>query len=135
MQGSPDIPYKETQWDQMLAKYVHVWLWSILVGATTGIGLSGLSLSYPAKWGILGIGLIAASGLAIACVLASLYALSRFLIGYLLPVFFASAPVSREDMLKAGRRLAQSLQFLIFAIIIRFIIYAAEMLLVSVGRF
>jgi hypothetical protein len=129
MGDSRVAPNDKPAWDIAFTKYVHVWIWSILLGATTSTGYLFLSYRPIGKWGALGAALIAILAFGALSVLAALYLLARFLLGYLLPLFFADADVSNTDKMQAGLRLSQSLRFLILAILARFIMTAAELLL------
>src|SRR5258708_29404644 len=124
--GEEPIP----SWDSALTKYVHVWLWSILVGATTSLAFSFLSYR-GGKWGVLGLGLVAILSFGALAVLGSLLPLGRFLFGYLLPVFFASAEVGARDRERAGLRLYQSFRYIILAILARLLMAAVELALSS----
>ncbi|PYV97091.1 MAG: hypothetical protein DMG89_15665 [Acidobacteria bacterium] len=116
------------QWDHLLSKYIHVWLWSILFSATTGVGY--MLVAYRGeRWGSLSIGILIIVAFGAVSVLLSLYSLGRFLVGYLLPAFFTEATIDEADKKRAGTRLAKSFRFLILAILARLVIGAAESVL------
>lgn len=72
--------------DDLLNKYVSVWLWSILFAPTTGILYSLLSLRYD-RWGPLGLILAIPGLLSLLLAILALLTLYRALAGYLLPRF------------------------------------------------
>ena len=97
----PDARAPEV-WDRLLRKYVSVWLWSILFGATTGLGtgLAYLSFGGGARWGPLGPVILATALSGVAVVLSAWWSLYLYLVRVLLPQFFGEPPVSLLDCQK-----------------------------------
>lgn len=84
MQPNLDVPRDKL--DQLLAKYVSVWLWSILFGTTTGILYSFLSFRYD-RWGGLALLLVIPALASLLLALLSWGRLYEAMVGYLLPRF------------------------------------------------
>lgn len=94
----PDTrPITTTQWDDLLSKYVQVWIWSVLFGATSGLSYAYFGIRFDRPWGplaalpliIFGVGVIAALG-AWWCLLVHL----RYSI---LPTFFGYKHAAFRD--------------------------------------
>ena len=41
----------ESKWDTLLTKYVRVWVWSILFGATSGLSYAYIGVRFDRSWG------------------------------------------------------------------------------------
>ncbi len=121
----------ERRLETAFAKYVQVWLWSILVGAATSETVSFLGVIGP-KWGPAGIGLVAISFTGALAALAALLLLARFFGGYLLPVFFGEVEPAAAELRTAANRLKQSLNLIIFALAMRMLLAVAELALTTV---
>jgi hypothetical protein len=124
----------ESELDHLLVKYVYVWLWSILLATTTTVAFSFISYRSD-RWGLLGAGLILLVLIGGACIAASLLLLSRFLRGFLLPIFFGGLESEPKQRQGAARLLGQSFRFLIYAVIFRFLMSAAQLMLDLGGHF
>jgi hypothetical protein len=123
-----------SEWDRLLIKYVYVWLWSVLLGTTTTVAFSFISYRSE-RWGILGIGLVALQLIGGMCVAVALFALARFLQGFMLPIFFGGEESDRSQQKSAARLLGRSFRYLIFAVIFRFLMSATELVLSLGGGF
>jgi len=44
--------------DRLLRKYIHVWLWSILFGAASGLAYTFIGVRVSRPWGALGMPII-----------------------------------------------------------------------------
>lgn len=118
-------------WDRALTKYIYVWLWSILLGANTSVGFTFLEYR-SGHWGVLGLGIVLVMAVGAISIIGSLVALFRFLFGYLLPVFFANVEAEELHRERAGRRLAESFKFLIWAVVARLLVTGIDLTLTSI---
>jgi hypothetical protein len=104
--------------DGLLTKYVHVWLGTMVLGTTTGVGFNILTYGGSTRWGALGpfFGFVFLASLAAAAV--SWYAILRYWSDYLIPLFFRSTPY--PGMLDDGdrKRAASNLRLSIMAILL-----------------
>jgi hypothetical protein len=105
--------------DRLLSKYILVWLWSILFGASSGLTYTLIEYR-PERWGQLALPLLLLSFLGILSAFASLISLIHYLLRYLIPSLFHADPVPEELALKAaGVYLKRASWFLVFAALAR----------------
>jgi hypothetical protein len=114
-----------SQISQLLNKYVAVWLWSILFGATTGVGYTVISLR-TSSWGRLGAMLILPGMIVLVFTAAAWAQLYQAFVGYLLPVFFENR-CDEESMSKFRYALRRAFLYLFMASLIRILGWLFEM--------
>jgi len=120
--------------DKLLSKYIVVWLWSILFGASTGLTYSLIEYR-PEKWGQLALFLLVLSFLGTASALCSLILLIKYLLRYLIPVLLggqADGPEYNSITLLSLRR---ACLFLIFAAVARALMALSEIVFSYLLRF
>lgn len=114
--------------DELLKKYLSVWLWSILFGGATTITFSLANVSGYEKWGMLAsvIGLLLVA--SIFFLIIAWMTLFQFLKHYLIAGIFLGIPEASEEHSKerAGKYLTMSFYALITAGIIRLMIELAK---------
>jgi hypothetical protein len=88
--------------DRLLAKYVHVWLGTMVLSATTGVGFSILTYAGPLRWGMLGpvFALIFLGSLSAAVL--SWIAVLQYWSNYLIPLFFGGRAMPKRTPPLAG---------------------------------
>ena len=121
-----------TLFDQLLSKYVGVWLWTILFGTTTGVLYSFLTFRYE-RWGSIGVVLAVPAMLALILALLSWQQLYSGLHTYLLPKFLATKPDDELDPKRFAYTLQRSFFYFILAAALRALSSIFEILLVSGG--
>src|SRR5262245_28782710 len=84
--------------DRTLTKYVWVWLWSVQVGATSGLAYSLVGLNVDRTWGSLGGSLLVLAVLTLVIVGAAWFSLYNYLSRYLLPLFIWPDRVSPTQL-------------------------------------
>lgn len=139
------------QANQLLDRYVAVWIWSIQFGTVAGLVLS-LATVRVQPWGLLTLGLLIPVVVMMAAALESLRALYWALRFHLLPNFFPgdfpkSLPMSAEEPPSPLRhfpppnaytlsyQLNRAFWMLLWALIARFGIAAIEISLTATTRF
>src|SRR5829696_4475003 len=104
-----NIPEKaeveDSRIDRLLAKYVTVWLWSILFGTSIGLGYAFIEYRPREKWGVLGFLLLLLLLLGSFATLIALFRLFTYLSKFLIPTFFGL----EEKAMEKGGRFAASL--------------------------
>ena len=105
--------------DRFLSKYILVWLWSILFGASSGLMYSLIEYR-PERWGQLALPLLVLSILGILCAFAALIVLIRYLLKFLIPsLFFRQDPNIAEAGKFAANYLTRACWYLVFAALAR----------------
>jgi hypothetical protein len=102
------VPVESAQWDRLLSKYVRVWLWSILFGATTGLSYSFVAIGVARSNGMpVGMAPLALVAIGAVSTIAAWWLLFVHLRDSIIPEFFAadgahaapdSAEVEHEDV-------------------------------------
>jgi len=85
---SLSLTSKTTQWDNLLAKYVRVWIWSILFGATSGLSYAYFGVRLDRPWGPLAALPLALFVVGVLSALGSWWSLLVHLRYSILPTFF-----------------------------------------------
>ena len=143
--------------DRVLAKYVSVWLWSILFGTSISLSFSFISYRPTEKWGPLGLLLAALLILGFIFAVSSLIYQFYYLKEFLLPTFFPGEALesppdlpaaegvadAREKVLRGRDKarymatyyLRKSVRLMIFAVVLRAVMVLAELLYSSLAGF
>lgn len=122
--------------EKLLSKYIAVWIWSILFGASSGLIYSLIEYR-PEKWGQLAVTLLLFSAIGIVFAFLSLILLIRYLIKILLPTIFRSSDSAQIDSklsLLSVAYLSRATWFLVFAAIARAGMAIAELIFVYLQR-
>lgn len=130
-------PQPNAQLDQLLNKYVAVWLWSILFGTTTGVLYSFLSFRYD-RWGGLGLIIVIPAIASLMYAILSWIALYRALSRYLIPRYILDCQdivTSDEAKRVFAYMIKRSFLFFVFAAAFRAVASLVELALaISSGR-
>lgn len=130
-------PQPNAQLDQLLNKYVAVWLWSILFGTTTGVLYSFLSFRYD-RWGGLGLIIVIPAIASLMYAILSWIALYRALSRYLIPRYILDNQdivTSDEAKREFAYMIKRSFLFFVFAAAFRAVASLVELALaISSGR-
>jgi hypothetical protein len=117
--------------DQLLSKYITVWIWSVLFGASTGLVVSLITYRTDARWGPLNAVLLFFLAISVAAAVVSWRALLKYLSVYLIPKFLTVQTFPNEDEKKmhieAAYALRRAFQYLIIASVARVVITLLEM--------
>jgi hypothetical protein len=117
---------------RLLNKYVAVWLWSILFGATTGVGYTVMTLR-SGSWGSLGAVLVLPGMIVLMFTAAAWLHLYRAFTRYLLPVFFENRSDEKSTYM-FQYSLGRAFYFLFMASLVRIIGWLFEMGLNALSR-
>jgi hypothetical protein len=127
------------QIDRMLSKYVSARIWSIILGASTGVSLTYANYRVFGDWRQLGLllaPLLIVGGLA---ALLTWYSLFRYLTAFLIPMFarpYPPDPGQQEQItLEGARLLRQTVGYLIVSLAVAFIIAIVQVLLSALRFF
>jgi hypothetical protein len=121
--------------DRLLNKYVAVWLWSIIFGATTGVIYSFLNFRTD-RWGWFGLLMLIPIILAFLAYLLSSHRLYKALKCYLLPKFFLPSFIDNEEnSILFIDYIKQSFYFFIVAVSFRLLISILEIIFGALGSF
>lgn len=85
------------QWDTLLSKYVRVWIWSVLFGATTGLSYAYVGIRFDRSWGPLAVLPLALITLGAIATLGAWWNLLTHLRYSILPTFFDYSPNAKYD--------------------------------------
>lgn len=118
--------------EQLLKKYIAVWLWSILFGGTTGLSYTMLSLYSGERWGPLGVVLGASMALAMLFLTMAWFYLYVYLRDFLIP----DALIGRQkgelvDHLRGGEILQRAYLLMIVSGVVGILIRVLQFLLQS----
>jgi hypothetical protein len=128
-------PSPQWTWiEQIAAKYFSVWIWSIVIGMTTGTGVSLINFFPRARGSYLVLLLAPILVISAFCVLAAWLALLRFLEGYVIPVFFGADEQYRVSP-KAKVHLSAAVRYSLGALAFRLLLSIADLLLSSTSNF
>ena len=151
-------PPSSANLDNLLDKYITVWIWSVLFGASTGLVISLITYRTDARWGPLNAILLLFLIISIVAAVISWRALMRYMSVYLIPKFllhqfstrkekksddkaqpYESKRLTTTDENEAERKAAESLrrafEYLVIAAGARVIITLLEMAYSSLIRF
>jgi len=111
-------------WDDLLAKYVRVWVWSAILGANAGLTYLYIGVEFQKPWGALTPLLLALMALGVVASFASWWALLVHLRIAIVPSFFGyqSPHDSQEYTIRqrrAARTIIQSYQYFTIAALVR----------------
>lgn len=116
--------------DQLLNKYVSVWLWSILFGTTTGVLYTFLNLRFD-RWGGLGLILVLPALFSLILAILSWLRLYHALAGYLIPRFILDTPTGKSDQEFFAYQIRRSFFYFVCAAAFRAIASLLELVLAS----
>jgi hypothetical protein len=124
------------RWDVLLAKYIRVWIWSLLFGAASALGYSYVGFQLDKPWGSLAVLPLALLLIGVASSLGAWWSLLRYLRGTILPEFFGLSDRDESDdprerewrNYRAGRVITRAYVYLLIAGLTRLLISASELL-------
>ena len=128
--ASPEV---SSEWDELLSKYVSVWMWSILFGTTTGVLYSFLSFRLD-HWGGLAVMLAFPALLSIIFAVASWLNLYRGLSEFLIPRFILGVPAEHSDRERFAYTLRRAFFMFIWAASFRALASVLELALSSISQ-
>lgn len=103
-----------------LEKYLEVWLFSILLGALTGLTLSLFSFrGEPGRWGIFGLPLLALALVGAVAVVAAWLAMSRYFRGWLVPKFLLKEADRQMPAPQAAQCLERAMSYFVLGVLTR----------------
>jgi hypothetical protein len=127
--------------DRVLAKYVSVWLWSILFGTSISLSFSFISYRPADKWGALGFLLAALLIVGFVFAVSSLVYQFYYLKDFLIPTFFPGPDAEAKDVSPEETRvrrdkersratyyLKKSVRLMIFAVVLRAVMVLVELI-------
>jgi len=126
-----------TKWDDLLAKYVRVWIWSILFGATSGLSYAYLGIRLDRPWGPLAALPLAILLLGIIATVGAWWSLLIHLRISILPTFFGYSrrtpyddDPNYQDWLRkrSSTSIIKAYQFLLLAGIARLMLAMADLI-------
>jgi hypothetical protein len=123
-QSNNDAP----PWNGLLSKYVVVWLWSVILGSSTGITFVFANRGFFGDWGKGSAGLLSAILLLTGSLLVftSIYFSIKFFITVLIPAFFGNGEIGGY---KSARPLILAARFLLLAFAVALITTATQIAL------
>jgi hypothetical protein len=92
--SNPTASIVSTDIEHLLSKYVHVWLWSILFGATTALTYSFMGLGMLRTLSGLNAVFVALALFGVLAALGAWLSLYDYLDGFLIPAFLPAATSS-----------------------------------------
>lgn len=132
--GPPSLGEEHSPLEMLLNRYVAVWLWSIVFGASTGLLYSLVSFSYrTGKLSYLTYVLLMPAVLSLIFALQTWMMLLGGLRCYLLPRFFPSVGASAPDEARFAYLIQRSFFYLILASVMRVTAAILEMLLTGIA--
>lgn len=126
-----------SEWDNLLAKYVRVWIWSILFGATSGLSYAYLGIRLDRPWGSLTALPLAILVLGIMATLGAWSSLLQHLRISILPTFFGYQRRTPHDddpryqdwlHKRSSTSIIKAYQFLLLAAIARLMLVMADLI-------
>jgi hypothetical protein len=128
-------PTPRWRWIELIAtKYFSVWIWSVVIGITTGVSFSLVNFFPRARGSFLVLLLAPLQILSAICVLVSWFALLRFLDGYIIPIFFGEEGGYRVAP-NPERFLSSAVRYSLGALAFRLLLSLADLLLSSTSGF
>ena len=131
-----DLEYKV---DGFLSKYLLVWIWSVLFGASTGLFYSFIAYRSSESWGPLDLLLLVLVIFGLFATVSSNLALFRFLTVFLIPKFLPSDKRSDTEDYQlnhlSGRLLKNAFFYMIVGAVIRVSMVLGELVFSSLRRF
>lgn len=125
--------------NQLLDKYISVWLWSALFGASTGLVVTLITYRTDARWGLLNALLLFILLISVVAAVVSWRALLRYMTVYLIPKFllhkFETEPEKEKEAEKnAAKELRRAFEYLVIAAATRVVVTLLEMAYASFGK-
>jgi ABC-type sugar transport system permease subunit len=124
--------------NRLLDKYISVWLWSVLFGASTGLVLSLITYRTDARWGLLNAILLFVLLISVLAAVVSWRALLRYMSTYLIPKFLLhSFGAKKEKDIEeiAAKELRRAFEYLVIAASFRVVLTLLEMAYASFANF
>ena len=120
MEPDNDHKIESTKLDNLLNKYVAVWLWSLVFGGVTGTLylLITVQLQYE-RWGYIGLVKVLFMLLSVALAILSSLSLYKGLSGYLIPRYILQRNITDEDTYKFALNLKRAFLSLVQAVLFR----------------
>ena len=129
----------EDRIDRSLSKYLLVWVWSVLFGASTTLFYTFIASRTSENWGPLNLLLLLLIFIGLLAAIASNLALLTFLKIYLIPKFLLTTPRDADDEdeinRKSARLLRSAFTYMIFGAVVRVLMVIAELGFSSLHRF
>lgn len=97
--------------DNLLSKYISVWLWSILFGANTGVLVSFYTRQELRGWGSITIILLGIWGVGSIFLILSFVYLFSYLKLLLIPIFIEKKPIENISYKKTSIYLIRSFNY------------------------
>jgi hypothetical protein len=120
-------------WDRLLAKYVRIWIWSILFGATSGLTYAYVGVRFERPWGPLAVLPMLLLTIGITCTLGGWTNLLAYLEGVIVPEFFLAGG-ERIESADLTRALLRAYKYTMLAGIVRLFISLNEIVVQLAGR-
>jgi hypothetical protein len=138
LKANPDArPIETPQWDELLSKYVQVWIWSLLFGATSGLSYAYIGIRFDRPWGPLAVLPLAIFGVGVIAALGAWWCLLVHLRYSILPTFFgykrATAPNDETEYAEWAHRrsvvsITKTYQFLLLGGIARLLLAMSDLI-------
>jgi hypothetical protein len=127
----------ENRIDNLLSKYLLVWIWSVLFGASSGLFYSFVGFGSSRPWGPLNLLLAILAAISLLSLVISNLALFRFLTLYLIPKFLVTSIKEDEDRVnhKSAILLRSAFAYMIFGAVARVLMTLAELIFSSLRGF
>lgn len=114
---SPEEIWSIKALDKLLSRYISVWLWSITLGATSGLSYAFSSSSFArSEWGPLALALAIGTMMGLVVTLLSWIHLLRYLRYFLIPDLLLRRDLSEDDRLEAARSLSAAFLYMVFGV-------------------
>jgi hypothetical protein len=151
----PATTPSEGLFERLLDRYITVWMWSVLFGASTGLIFNLISYRTDSRWGLFNGLLLFVLLISLVAALKTWRMLLRCMSVYLIPKFilhkFNENPSStsdknvspqqslgsaeREAESKAADALRQAFESLVIGAVARIVVTVIEMIFASLSRF
>lgn len=132
----PEATKLENRIDNLFSKYLLVWIWSVLFGASNGLFYSFIAFRTSERWGPLDLLLLILATMGLLVLVASNLALFRFLTIYLLPKFLPDNKTEYDDVnRKSAYLLRSAFAYMIFGAVARMLMVLVELTFSSLRGF
>lgn len=116
---------------RLLSKYVIIWVWTILVGLSSGLVISFIDYRlYDFNWGEFCFIVLFPIIVGLMAAIISLYLLARFLKLYIISIFLMERTLSEDDLRKYSQYLKLSFYFFILSTSMRAFLIIVNTILV-----
>jgi len=133
---------EQSNWDLILSKYISIWIWSILFGATASMTYRMINILPSGRdWGVLSIGFGVILIYGLLFLFMSWTSLYKYLDKYIIPKFFPRTDKEEEQEDSKGEPeeelnshaiyLKKAFKYLIWAALIMVAVEIAELILTS----